>query len=46
LEDRALAERLARRGHERVKEFPWKRTGAATLAGYRRAIATRLGADV
>jgi len=43
LDDRALAERLVRRGHERVKEFSWDRTGAATLAGYRRAIATRLG---
>jgi glycosyltransferase involved in cell wall biosynthesis len=43
LEDRAFAERLARRGHERVKEFTWERTGTSTLAGYRRAIATRLG---
>jgi glycosyltransferase involved in cell wall biosynthesis len=44
LEDRALADRLVRRGHERVKEYSWERTGAASLAGYRRAIATRLGA--
>jgi glycosyltransferase involved in cell wall biosynthesis len=43
LEDDTFAERLVRRGHERVKEFSWDRTGAATLAGYRRAIATRLG---
>jgi glycosyltransferase involved in cell wall biosynthesis len=42
LEDRALARRLVRSGCERVKSFPWQRTGAATLAGYRRAIATRL----
>jgi glycosyltransferase involved in cell wall biosynthesis len=42
LEDRTFAERLARRGHERVKEFTWERTGTSTLAGYRRAIATRL----
>jgi glycosyltransferase involved in cell wall biosynthesis len=45
LEDCALAERLVRRGHERVKEFPWERTGAATLAGYRRAIGMRLGRE-
>jgi glycosyltransferase involved in cell wall biosynthesis len=41
LEDRALAQRLAGSGRERVKSFPWQRTGAATLAGYRRAVATR-----
>jgi glycosyltransferase involved in cell wall biosynthesis len=42
LDDRRLAERLARRGYDRVKELPWKRTGAASLAGYRRAIASRM----
>jgi glycosyltransferase involved in cell wall biosynthesis len=41
LTEKPLAESLVRRGHDRVKEFPWERTGAATLAGYRRAIATR-----
>ncbi len=41
LEDRALAERLVARGHERVAHFTWTRTGAASLAGYRRAIAAR-----
>lgn len=41
LEDRALAERLIARGHERAGHFTWKRTGAASLAGYRRAMATR-----
>ena len=42
LKDRALAQRLTKAGHERVKRFSWEQTGAATLAGYRRAIATRL----
>lgn len=41
LDDRALAERLVARGHERAGEFTWERTGAASLAGYRRAIAER-----
>ncbi len=41
LDDRALAERLVARGYERVESFTWKRTGEASLAGYRRAIATR-----
>ena len=45
LEDQVFAEGLVRRGHDRVKEFTWERTGASTLAGYRRAIATRLGGD-
>lgn len=45
LEDRMLAERLVRRGHERVQDFTWERTGSATLAGYRRAIAARLGGE-
>lgn len=39
LEDRALARRLAERGRERAARFTWERTGEATLAGYRRAIA-------
>jgi glycosyltransferase involved in cell wall biosynthesis len=41
LEDRALAERLAARGRERAAGFSWERTGAASLDGYRRAIAAR-----
>jgi glycosyltransferase involved in cell wall biosynthesis len=41
LEDRALAARLIERGHERVASFTWERTGAASLAGYRRAIGQR-----
>jgi glycosyltransferase involved in cell wall biosynthesis len=41
LADRTLAERLIDRGHERAAGFTWKRTGAASLAGYRRAIAER-----
>lgn len=41
LEDRALAERLVARGRERAAEFTWERTGAASLAGYRRAIEAR-----
>ena len=41
LEDRALAARLIERGHERVASFTWERTGAASLAGYRRALAQR-----
>ncbi len=44
LEDRALAERLRVRGRERAARFTWERTGAASLAGYRRAIAGRGGA--
>jgi glycosyltransferase involved in cell wall biosynthesis len=42
LDDSALAARLAKAGYERVKGFPWERTGASTLAGYRRAIDARL----
>jgi glycosyltransferase involved in cell wall biosynthesis len=42
LDDRALAERLVLRGHERVASFSWRRTGQASLAGYRRAIASRV----
>ncbi|MFI5008936.1 MAG: glycosyltransferase family 4 protein [Solirubrobacterales bacterium] len=41
LEDRALAERLTVRGRERAAQFTWERTGAASLAGYRRAMAAR-----
>jgi glycosyltransferase involved in cell wall biosynthesis len=41
LQDRALAERLIVRGRERAAEFTWERTGAASLAGYRRAMAAR-----
>jgi glycosyltransferase involved in cell wall biosynthesis len=41
LEDRVLAARLVERGRERAASFTWERTGAASLAGYRRAIAQR-----
>ena len=41
LEDRALAERLARAGRERARSFTWERTAAASLEGYREAIAAR-----
>jgi alpha-1,3-rhamnosyl/mannosyltransferase len=41
LDDRSLADGLVVRGYERVKTFTWKRTGAASLAGYRRALAMR-----
>jgi len=41
LDDRALAELLVARGHERVAEFSWTRTGRTSLAGYRHAIAAR-----
>jgi glycosyltransferase involved in cell wall biosynthesis len=44
LDDRALAQRLIARGHERVREFSWRHTGTASLAGYRRAIRARGGA--
>jgi glycosyltransferase involved in cell wall biosynthesis len=40
-EDRDLARLLIARGHERAREFTWERTGVASLAGYRRAIARR-----
>jgi len=39
LEDRDLSARLVELGHERAGEFTWERTGAASLAGYRRALA-------
>jgi glycosyltransferase involved in cell wall biosynthesis len=45
LEDRALAERLRARGRERAARFTWEQTGAASLAGYRRAMAHRAGSD-
>ncbi len=41
LADPALAARLVARGHERVREFSWRRTAETSLAGYRRAIAAR-----
>lgn len=41
LDDPALAARLRARGRERVGHFTWERTGAASLAGYRRALAAR-----
>ncbi len=41
LDDRELAARLRERGRERVASFTWERTGAASLAGYRRAISAR-----
>jgi glycosyltransferase involved in cell wall biosynthesis len=41
LEDPALAERLRVRGRERAARFTWKRTGAASLAGYRKALDSR-----
>jgi glycosyltransferase involved in cell wall biosynthesis len=39
LDDRALAAQLVARGNARVETFTWKRTGMASLAGYRDAIA-------
>jgi glycosyltransferase involved in cell wall biosynthesis len=41
LEDRALAARLVARGRARAAELSWKRTGEASIAGYRRALAAR-----
>ena len=41
LDDRGLAERLARAGREQAARFTWRRAGEASLAGYRRAIAGR-----
>lgn len=43
LEDRALADRLAARGREQAARSSWRRTGEASLAGYRRAVADRAG---
>jgi glycosyltransferase involved in cell wall biosynthesis len=38
LDDRALADRLARAGLERARDFTWARTARATLASYERAL--------
>ncbi len=48
LDDGALAERLSRVAASGRRDFTWERTGAASLAGYRRAVAARaaLPADV
>lgn len=42
LDDRSLARRLAERGRARAAVFTWRHTAAATLEGYRRAIASRV----
>lgn len=39
LDDRTLAGELVLRGRARAGEFTWARTGEASLAGYRRALA-------
>jgi glycosyltransferase involved in cell wall biosynthesis len=41
LGDRELAELMVVRGQARVKEFSWRATGAASLAGYRTAMRAR-----
>jgi glycosyltransferase involved in cell wall biosynthesis len=41
LDDRELAKTLIARGHARVEDFTWRRTGECSLAGYRAAIASR-----
>lgn len=41
LDDPTLAARLVARGRERVLAHTWRRTGEASLAGYRRAITAR-----
>jgi glycosyltransferase involved in cell wall biosynthesis len=43
LDDRALVDSLVARGHERVATFTWRRTGEASLEGYRRALNVRAG---
>lgn len=43
LDDHALAARLAQIGPQRAAAFAWKRTGEASLSGYRQAIADRAG---
>jgi glycosyltransferase involved in cell wall biosynthesis len=43
LEDPGLAQDLRARGRERAASYTWQRTGSATLAGYRRALAGRHG---
>lgn len=45
LDDRRLAESLVTRGCQRVEQFTWRRTGEASLAGYRRAIGARSRLD-
>jgi glycosyltransferase involved in cell wall biosynthesis len=44
LGDRMLAQRLIAAGEERVRMFSWRRTGEASLAGYRHAIGACAGA--
>jgi glycosyltransferase involved in cell wall biosynthesis len=44
LDDEGLAQDLRVRGRERAGSFTWERTGAATLAGYRAALAERRAA--
>lgn len=41
LDDHELAQRLIAAGLQRARMFSWQQTGAASLAGYRRAIAAR-----
>lgn len=41
LDDHALARRLMARGYKHAESFTWRRTGEASLAGYRRAMAAR-----
>ena len=41
LDDRELAKTLITRGHARIEDFTWRRTGELSLAGYRAAIASR-----
>jgi glycosyltransferase involved in cell wall biosynthesis len=43
LENRGLAQGLCASGWERAASYTWQRTGRATLAGYRRALAGRHG---
>jgi glycosyltransferase involved in cell wall biosynthesis len=43
LDDRGLAKRLVERGYERAAQFNWKRTGLASLEGYKRAVARSAG---
>jgi glycosyltransferase involved in cell wall biosynthesis len=43
LDDRQLARELVERGRRRAAEFTWRRTGEASLEGYRRAVAVHTG---
>ena len=43
LDDRALAQSLSAAGRRRAAAFTWRRTGEASLAGYRRALLARRG---